>query len=41
VVTEEQLERFVEAITNVVDLMHTSGSFWAEALALARRAVNV
>jgi ornithine--oxo-acid transaminase len=41
VVTEEQLDRFVEAITAVVDLMHTSGSFWAEALALARRAVNV
>jgi ornithine--oxo-acid transaminase len=41
VVTEEQLDRFVGAITAVVDLMHTSGSFWAEALALARRSVNV
>ena len=41
VVTEEQLDRFVDAITAVVDLMHTSASFWSEALSLARRAVNV
>ncbi len=41
VVTEEQLDHFVEAITSVVDLMHTSASFWSEALALARRAMNV
>lgn len=41
VVTEEQLDHFVEAVTAVVDLMHTSGSFWSEALALVRRAVNV
>ncbi len=41
VVTEEQLDRFVEAITAVVDLMHASASFWTEALGLARRAVNV
>ncbi len=41
VVTAEQLDRFMEAITAVVDLMHTSASFWGEALALARRAVNV
>lgn len=41
VVTKEQLDRFVEAITAVVDLMHTSASFWSEALALGRRAINV
>jgi ornithine--oxo-acid transaminase len=41
VVTEEQLDRFVEAITAVVELMHTSGSFWSEALGIARRAMNV
>jgi len=40
-VSEGQLDHFVEAITAVVDLMHTSGSFWTEALSLARRAVNV
>jgi ornithine--oxo-acid transaminase len=41
VVNEQQLDHFVEAITGVVDLMHTSGSFWSEALGLARRAVNI
>jgi len=41
VVTETQLDEFVAAMVTVVDLMHTSGSFWNEALSLARRAVNV
>jgi ornithine--oxo-acid transaminase len=41
VVTEEQLDRFVEAIAAVVELMHTGKSFWSEALGLARRAINV
>ncbi len=41
VATEEQLDRFVEAITAVVETMHTSSSFWTEALALAGRAVNL
>ena len=41
VVTEEQTERFVRAIRDVVDLMHTSTSFWTEALGLARRAAGV
>ncbi len=41
VVTEDQLDHFVEAITAVVDLMHSSTSFWSEALGLARRIVNV
>ena len=41
VVTEEQIDRFVDAIGNVVELMHTPGSFWSEALGLARRVVNV
>ena len=41
VVTEEQLDRFVVAIREVVDLMHHSPQFWTEALGLARRAMNV
>jgi ornithine--oxo-acid transaminase len=41
VVTEEQLDEFVAAIRSVVELAHTSASFWSEALGLARRAVNV
>lgn len=34
------LDRFVEAIRAVADLMHPSASFWGEAPTLARRAVN-
>ncbi len=41
VTTEEQLDRFVEAITAVVDLMHSSPSFWTEAIGLAKRATNM
>jgi len=41
VVSEAQLDEFVAAIVEVVDLMHTSGSFWTEALSLAGRAVNI
>jgi ornithine--oxo-acid transaminase len=41
VVTEDQLDAFVSAIGTVVDQMHNSTSFWAEALGMARRAVNV
>ena len=41
VVTETQLDEFVAAIRRVMELADTSASFWSEALALARRAVNV
>jgi ornithine--oxo-acid transaminase len=41
VVSEEQLDYFVQAIGEVVSLVHTSNAFWSEALGLARRAVNV
>ena len=41
VITEEQLETFIRAVREVVDLMHTSTSFWTEALGLARRVLNV
>ena len=40
-VTENQLDAFVAAIHTVVDQMHTSTSFWTEALGMARRAINV
>jgi ornithine--oxo-acid transaminase len=39
--TEEQMDRFVKALAAVVELMHSPGEFWSEALGLARRAVNV
>ena len=41
VATVGQLEEFVVAIREVVDLAHNSTGFWAEAVGLARRAVNV
>ena len=39
-ISEEQIETFVRAIRTVVELAHSSGSFWAEALGLAKRAVG-
>jgi ornithine--oxo-acid transaminase len=41
VVTESQIAEFVTALRQVVDLAHTSTSFWSEALGMARRAMNV
>jgi ornithine--oxo-acid transaminase len=41
VTSEAQLDEFVTAIRAVVDLAHTSTSFWLEALGLARRAVRI
>ena len=40
VVTELQLDRFVDAIQAVVETMY-QGAFWTEALSLARRAINI
>ena len=41
VVTEAQLDEFVEAIRGMVELADTSAAFWTEALGLAKRAVNI
>ena len=41
VVSEGQLDEFVSAIRDVVEIADTSPSFWTEALGLARRAVNI
>lgn len=41
VVTEEQIATFVEAIADVVKVAHSSGTFWSEALGLAKRAIKV
>lgn len=41
VVTEQQMDEFVSGIRDVVELAHSTSGFWAEALGLARRAVNV
>ncbi len=41
VVIPRQIAEFVSAIRDVVELAHHSGSFWSEALGLARRAISV
>jgi len=41
VVGEEQMLEFVAAAHDVVELAHSPGSFWSEALGLARRAINL
>jgi ornithine--oxo-acid transaminase len=40
VASEAQIDQFVRAVREVVDLVHTSNIFWSEALGLARRVVN-
>jgi ornithine--oxo-acid transaminase len=39
VVTPSQIAEFISAVRNVVELAHHPGSFWSEALGLARRAL--
>jgi ornithine--oxo-acid transaminase len=41
VITEAQLDEFVGAMEAVVKLMHSSTSFWTEAIGMARRVINV
>ena len=40
VIEEAQLECFVSAIAQIAELMHSSASFWTEALGMARRVIN-
>jgi ornithine--oxo-acid transaminase len=39
-IQDVHLDRFVSAIEQIVNLMHTSSSFWSEALGLAQRVVR-
>jgi ornithine--oxo-acid transaminase len=41
VASRAQLEEFVVAIREVVELMHTSTSFWTDAVTLAKRAAKI
>lgn len=41
VVSEAQVDEFIAAIRDVVDLVHSSNAFWSEALGLARRVIHV
>jgi ornithine--oxo-acid transaminase len=40
VVSNAQLDAFVLAVRDVVELAHSPGAFWSEALGLARRAMQ-
>lgn len=40
VVSETQIDTYVRAVRDTVELMHGSASFWTEALGLARRAIG-
>jgi ornithine--oxo-acid transaminase len=40
VVSDDQLDAFVRAVREVVELAHSPGAFWSEALGLARRALK-
>lgn len=41
VVTETQIVSFVEAVERVMELVHSSPSFWSDALGLVRRTVGI
>jgi ornithine--oxo-acid transaminase len=40
VITDQQIDRFVAAVEDIVYLMHTSAGFWSEALGIAQRVVR-
>ncbi len=40
-VTEEQVEQFVRSMQDVVELIHSSITFWSDAVGLARRVANL
>ena len=41
VVTETQIDRYVDAITSVVERLHSSTAVWSDALEVGRRAIRV
>ncbi len=41
VASAEQIEEAASAVRDVVELIHTSTSFWTDALSLARRVMNI
>jgi ornithine--oxo-acid transaminase len=41
VVEKSQVDEFVSAVKHVVEIMHTSGAFWSEALGLAKRSIHI
>jgi ornithine--oxo-acid transaminase len=41
VVTDAQIDRYVEAITSVVETLHSSTAVWTDALEIGRRAIRI
>jgi ornithine--oxo-acid transaminase len=41
VIEEAQIDEFVAAMKQVVELVHSSATFWSDALEIARRVVNI
>lgn len=41
VIDDHQLDEFIGAVAGAVELMHSSSSFWSEALGLARRVIDI
>jgi ornithine--oxo-acid transaminase len=41
IVSETQIDECVDAVRNVIELAHSENIFWAEALGLASRALNL
>jgi ornithine--oxo-acid transaminase len=40
-ITEQQIEQFVKSVREVVELIHSSTSFWGDAIGLAKRVANL
>jgi ornithine--oxo-acid transaminase len=41
VVNDHEVDEFISAATHVVELMHSSATFWSEALGMARRVLDI
>jgi ornithine--oxo-acid transaminase len=41
IIDEEEVDEFLDVITQVVDLVHGPTTFWSDALGMARRAINI
>jgi ornithine--oxo-acid transaminase len=41
IIEEQDIDEFVEKVTGVVEIMHSSASFWTDALGIARRAIGI
>jgi ornithine--oxo-acid transaminase len=40
IVSDQQIDYFVESVRDVVAIMHSSGTFWSDAIKLGRRAIS-